>query len=404
MKSLVSILLVTSVVLASDTPEQIHVASGTVPGSIIFTWSTRKTTPTSEVRVTTGTTWTTYSGSSRDFRDGSNIWVIHAVTAQLTPGDKYTYEVGSSSTGFTSSYSLVVPTDSDATNVLLFGDLSTDQYGSNTWTDIKGIAKDLLVQAMVVCGDMAYDLSSKSSTVGDNFMNDIQPIAHYVPTMVAAGNHETTDNYYNYLTRFDMPNSKYYYTFTAGLVRFVAIHTEAFLTEIDMLPDMLPFIQSTLNRSPADKLKYPWLVVFGHRPMYCSSKSKAEACGPEADTLKKYLESWFKQFKVDLYVNGHVHNYQRTAPVYQGRVTSAYDNYASTYINPQSTVYVTTGGPGSDGTNSKVDWTDAPDWLVAGEEDYSFSLMNVFNSTHLYWQQLKSKNNALTDSFWIIKT
>ena len=404
MKSLVSILLVTSVVLASDTPEQIHVASGTVPGSIIFTWSTRKTTATSEVRVTTGTIWTTYSGSSRDFRDGSNIWVIHAVTAQLTPGVKYTYEVGSSSTGFTSSYSLVVPTDSDATNVLIFGDLSTDQYGANTWTDIKGIAKDLLVQAMVVCGDMAYDLSSKSSTVGDNFMNDIQPIAHYVPTMVAAGNHETTDNYYNYITRFDMPNAKYYYTFTAGLVRFVAIHTEAFLTELDMLPDMLPFILGVLNRSPADKLKYPWLVVFGHRPMYCSSKSKAEACGPEADTLKKYLESWFKQYKVDLYVNGHVHNYQRTAPVYQGRVTSGYDSYASTYINPQSTVYVTTGGPGSDGTNSKVDWTDAPDWLVTGEEDYSFSLMNVFNSTHLFWQQLKSKNNALTDSFWIIKT
>lgn len=404
MKSLVSILLVTSVVLASDIPQQIHVASGTVPGSIVFTWSTRSSTPTSEVKVSSGSTWTTYTGSSRPFKDGTNAWVIHAVPAQLTPGGKYSYEVGSSSTGFTSSYSLAVPSDSAATNILLFGDLSTAQNGASTWNDIKGIAKNLNVQAMVVCGDMAYDLSSQSSTVGDGFMNDIQPLAQYIPFMVSAGNHETSDNYYNYLTRFDMPNTKYYYTFTAGLVRFVAIHTEAFLTEVDMLPDMLPFIQGVLNRSAADKLKYPWLVVFGHRPMYCSSKAKADACGPEADTLKKYLESWFKQYKVDLYVNGHVHNYQRTAPVYQGKVTSAYDAYASSYVNPQSTIYVTTGGPGSDGTNSKVDYADAPNWLIAGEQNYSFSVMNVYNSTHLYWQQLKSQDNSLSDSFWIIKT
>lgn len=404
MKKLAIILLVTSIVLSADTPEQIHVAIGSTPGSITFTWSTRNPTPTSDVRVTTGSVWSYYTGTTRDFKDSSNIWVIHSVTAQLTPGQKYTYEVGCTSTGFTSSYSLIVPVDSAPINILLFGDLSTHDTGDSTWTDIEGIAKDLLIQSMVIAGDMAYNLNSKSSTRGDDFMNTLQPISHYVPMMVAAGNHEAKDNYYNYLNRFDMPNTKFYYTFTIGYVRFLAIHTEAFLTETDMLPDMLPYIKNVLNRSAEDKQKYPWMIVFGHRPMYCVCDSSDPACTTEATTLKYYLESMFKQYDVDIYVNGHVHNYQRTRPVYQGQVTSYYDGYTSTYVNPTSTIYVTTGGPGADSTNDPLNLNGAPDWLVTGQVDLSFSVLNVYNNTHLYWQQLESKNNQVTDSFWIIKT
>jgi hypothetical protein len=404
MKTAAIALIVTSLVLAADVPEQIHVALTSNPGEIVFTWSTRSSTPTNDVKITQGSTSNYYSGTSRSFQDGPNVWTIHSAKVQLSPGQQYIYQVGCKTGTWSSSLSLNVPVDSLGMNYLIFGDLSTAADGAGTWADILNTAKSLNFQTVVLPGDMAYDLNTDNSVNGDNFMNSLQPISSYVPVMVAAGNHETKDNYYNYLTRFDMPNTKYYYTFTSGLVRFLAIHTEAFLTEVDMLPDMLPYIQGVLNRSPADRQKYPWMIVFGHRPMYCSSKAKADACGPEADTLKKYLESWFKQYKVDLFVNGHVHNYQRTAPVYQGQITSAFDDYSSTYINPASTIYVTTGGPGSDGSNSKVDWTNAPNWLIAGDNDFTFSLMNVYNSTHLYWEQLKSSNNAISDAFWIIKT
>ena len=137
--------------------------------------------------------------------------------------------------------------------------------------------------------------------------------------------------------------------------------------------------------------------------MYCSSKAKDNACGPEANTIKSYLEPLFHEFKVDLYVNGHVHNYQRTSPVYQGIPVTLGDAYSSTYINPSAPVYVTTGGPGSDGSNSKIDWTNAGEWLVAGEENFSFSVMNVYNKTHLYWEQILAKNNLVTDAFWLVK-
>lgn len=400
MKIVAIVLLLTSLALSSDSPVQIHTAIGQSPGLITFTWSTRNTTPTTYVRIASGSSWSYYQGTTRSFKDSSNIWVIHSVTAQLTPGSILQYQVGCQVNGFSSTLNFIVPPDQGETNLLVFGDLSTADDGADTWTDMNDNAKDFLIQGMIHVGDIAYDLSSKSSTVGDDYMATVQPLAHYFPYMVCAGNHETTDNYYNYLQRFDMPNTKFYYTFTIGYIRFLAIHTEAFISETDMLPSMMAYIKTVLNRSASDKATYPWLIVFGHRPMYCSSKAKADACGPEANTIKQNLEGLFKQYNVDIYINGHVHNYQRTTPVYQGTATSSSTNY---YINAKSTLYVTTGGSGSDGSNSKIDWTDAPNWLVAGEEDFSFSVLKVYNKTHLYWEQLKTKNNYITDAFWLIK-
>lgn len=402
MKLVAAVIVIASIVAGSDSPVQVHVALGSNPGTITFTWSTRYATPTTYVRIASGSSWLYYQGTTRNFKDSTNAWVIHSVTVQLNPDIRYQYQVGCQVNGFSSSLTLLVPSDQAPANFLLFGDLSTAQDGADSWTDMTDNVKDYLIQAMIHVGDLAYDLSSKSSTVGDDFMATIQPTAHYVPYMICAGNHEAKDNYYNYLQRFDMPNNKYYYTFTIGYVRFLAIHTEAFLSETDMIPSMMSYIKSVLNRNDEDKAAYPWLIVFGHRPMYCSSKAKADACGPEADVLKQYLEPLFTLYGVDLYINGHVHNYQRTAPVYQGIVTSR-SSYGDVYMYPKSPIYITTGGPGSDDTNSKIDWTDAPDWLIAGEEDFSFSILNIYNQTHLYWEQQKTKNNKITDAFWVVK-
>ena len=164
----------------------------------------------------------------------------------------------------------------------------------------------------------------------------------------------------------------------------------------------MAFVYQTLNRSPADKAAYPWVIVYAHRPMYCvPSKSKPQTCGSEADTIKQSLESLFYQFKVDLYVNGHIHNYQRTCPVYQGKVMNTATG--NTYINPKATIYVTTGSAGTDSTNTNINLTNPPEWLITGDDSYSFSSLNVYNATHLHWQQIKSKNNNIIDDFWIIK-
>ncbi|PFX19149.1 Iron/zinc purple acid phosphatase-like protein [Stylophora pistillata] len=46
-----------------------------------------------------------------------------------------------------------------------------------------------------------------NAVVGDDFMNQIQPIAAYVPYMTCPGNHEYAYNFSNYKNRFSMPGN-----------------------------------------------------------------------------------------------------------------------------------------------------------------------------------------------------
>lgn len=136
--------------------------------------------------------------------------------------------------------------------------------------------------------------------------------------------------------------------------------------------------------------------------MYCSSKAKATSCGPEAQILQDNLETLFFNYGVALYVNGHVHNYERTTPVYKGNVMKS-GGSGNTYINPQATIYVTNGGVGSDDDNSSVDTKNAPKWLAAYEEDFSYGQLTVYNSTYLHWTQWRTGKTKSTDDFWIVK-
>ena len=54
-------------------------------------------------------------------------------------------------------------------------------------------------------GDIAYDLDKKDGDTGDDFLNDIVPIAAYVPYHVIAGNHEYSQDFLHYKERFSMP-------------------------------------------------------------------------------------------------------------------------------------------------------------------------------------------------------
>lgn len=385
----------------SQSQVQVHVSLGSTPGLISFVWSNRIATPTSVVRVVTPTDWIYYSGSASSFVDGNNSWSISTVQAQLSVGGSYTYQVGCNVTGFSSSFQLQVPVDSSPSTFFMYGDLATEFVGKPSWSDIQAIAKSYGAQAIVQAGDMAYNLCSNSSTWGDLFMQDLQPVASYVPYQVCAGNHEAVDSYVNYLARFAMPGAKLYYTFTLGYVRFLAIHTEAFLTETDLLPDMMSFIKSVLNRSAEDRAKYPWMVVFGHRPMYCMSLDKAKTCGKEATTIKSYMEAMMNQYDVDLYISGHEHNYQRSAPVYQGNIVGP--STGNLFVNPTAPIYIVTGGAGNDGPNDPVTMSGAPVWTISVQQDLSFSMITT-NSTHLVWKQLLSANNTISDAFTIIKT
>ena len=55
-----------------------------------------------------------------------------------------------------------------------------------------------LYDAVIHVGDFAYDMHSNDAKVGDQFMQQIEGIAAYLPYMTVPGNHEEKYNFSNY--------------------------------------------------------------------------------------------------------------------------------------------------------------------------------------------------------------
>lgn len=74
------------------------------------------------------------------------------------------------------------------------------------------------------------------------------------------------------------------------------------------------FIEKCL--ASADRQKQPWLIFIAHRVLgysssYWQSASFGEPMGRES------LQKLWQKHKVDIAFFGHVHNYERTCPIYQ---------------------------------------------------------------------------------------
>lgn len=395
--------ILTPMILQTFTPSQLHVSLSDIPNEIVFTWSTSYPTQSSFVRLTQESIWVYFEGTSSLFIDHNTKWYINTVKASLDPDSIYTYQVGCQYEGFSESYSLRTPPNENKAKFVVIGDFSVKDYGQVTWNAVKKNYEEWEIDAVIMLGDLAYDLHSESSTKGDEFMDEIQSVVSTVPLMVCAGNHEKFDNYHNYLNRFAMPNTQFYYTFTVGYARFVAIHTEALVDEREDLKNMLEFLKSVLHRTKSDKKKFPWLIVYGHRPLYCMAKLSGGACGREANIIRKQIEDLLFINNVDLYLNGHVHNYQRSHPVYKEYITTTWNEKLNAYINPRSPIYITNGAAGSDGKNSILSSEFNSDIIAISNDTLSFGILTVENKTHLLWKQLSSETQNEVDSFWIMK-
>ena len=175
------------------------------------------------------------SGESSEFEDGGKARtrrVMHAVTLTgLEPGAKYSYRVGdptrmarSQVFWFTAKRTPRQIAEGPPLKILAVCDIGHEESAellSFVRSEVHdprthgGRVPDFLIH----CGDFAYDLHGDDGAVGDAFMEDIQPIAAYLPYMTSAGNHESAYNFSHYTNRFNMPGEdakrtgNHYYSF-----------------------------------------------------------------------------------------------------------------------------------------------------------------------------------------------
>lgn len=140
------------------------------------------------------------------------------------------------------------------------------------------------------------------------------------------------------------------------------------------------------QKASKNRHNVPWIITLGHRPMYCSTDDLDDCRQYENKVRVSGLEKLFYDFGVDLEVWGHEHTYERLFPVYDRKV---FNITGTPYIDPPAPVHIITGSAGCRENTDK--FINRPEvWSAFRSSNYGISMMQVFNSTHLHWQQIRA--------------
>lgn len=398
-------------------PEQVHLSLGPVDNSMTVTWSTFNETGESVVEYGLQDKFdlVASSNNSQLFVDGGvekRKQYIHRVQLfNLKPKTKYIYHCGSD-LGWSEEFWFVTtdPSPSYVAKLAVYGDMGN--VNAQSLPRLQKETQEHEYDAILHVGDFAYDMNWQEGRVGDEFMNQIQPIAAYVPYMTCVGNHEGAYNFSHYRYRFSMPNSEenLYYSFTLGPVKFIAISTEVYYFlnyGFKQVVKQYEWLERELIEStkPEAREQHPWIVLFGHRPMYCSNNDDDDCTNSWALTRTGFfgafaLEPLMYKYGVDVVIWAHEHSYERLWPVYNFTVYNG--SMEAPYVNPRAPVHIVTG---SAGCRERVDFFNNNNpWSAFRNSDYGYTVMHLLNKTHLRFQQKSDdKHGAIVDDFYVVK-
>lgn len=182
----------------------------------------------------------------------------------------------------------------------------------------------------VIAGDLVTTGSDTSHWTGHFFPN-MRPLIEHAPMVTVLGNHEQdAKQYYDYLA---LPGRESYYTFTYGNAEFFMIDGNRPLApgteQHDWLEDALAASTAT------------WRFAVVHQPPYTSDSDDygdtRRGVAARGDANVRHCIPLFEEWGVDICFSGHVHDYERTFPVLEGRTARWKDG---------GVIYVTTAGGG----------------------------------------------------------
>jgi len=230
---------------------------------------------------------------------------------------------------------------------LVYGDFNFDAVGdwgcnSNTDDTVSNI-DGRNPERVLALGDYSYQSTATC------WLNAIQPIDSI--TKITIGNHEDDDSegYSTYKNHFGLGNP--YYSFDYQNVHVLVMDSDR--TSYSSGSSQYNFVINDLQTKSQDP-NIKWIIVYIHKQMYTSpntcGSSSCSNTGTDATNLRNIYHAKFDQFGVDLVINGHLHNYQRTYPIkYDPGSPSSptvTDSSATNYIDPEGEIFATVGTGG----------------------------------------------------------
>ncbi|KAL9551708.1 hypothetical protein PS6_004876 [Mucor atramentarius] len=325
-----------------------------------------------------------YESLDWEFVDGGiakkNQFMHTFISRELEPSTIYKYRVETMDRDqifVSNTYEFHTPQeDASSFKFLATGDLGVANAVS--MPVFKDLAHSHEYDFVAIMGDQGYNLDDFNGTKGDQYMNFAQDFYASVPLLTTAGNHEEAFDLMPYHeSNFD---DAMQYSIDYKSLHLVSFATEVFFEGSDeQVQTSLQWLENDLIKANRRRAKVPWIIVIGHRPLYCSILSNPD-CKENAEILRfghskqQGLESLLVKYNVDI---GHKHNYERTFPVRNDTVLT------KSYHNAPSFFQVITGNAGNyEGGDVFDEDTEIPSWLGHRFQGYGFSAIEI-SPTHL---------------------
>ncbi len=202
---------------------------------------------------------------------------------------------------------------------------------------------------------------------------------------------------------------KPYYSFNHKYIHFAVIATNG--SKLDKGSPQYKFVLNDLKKAALDP-HILWSIVFIHIPAYTSP------AGPEDEghglqpvdaspVVRDKYQPLFDKYNVDLVLEGHVHNYQRTFPLIHDNKNATdpivTDHSMQQYKNPKGEVFAIVG---TGGKKSNEHLGNVPPF-IAYQQDQQHGFLNVGVTINHFSTILNANfvaNNGTTlDHFTITK-
>jgi hypothetical protein len=263
----------------------------------------------------------------------------------LTPGTTYYYQVGGGAAGaeawsVTQSFRTV-----PNAGPLTIGVAGDSRDSMDVWQLVQQRMRDRSVAMQIFDGDLVL-FGTQASQYGawlDHAWKDSTGLLTLGQQLIVAiaGNHEAESAQFfgNFVLPGDGPYAETFASFDAGNTHFAVIDDQAVASspDGDEAKAQMTWLDQDLARAEANRSARPFLVVVHHRGDFSTGESGADE---DVISARDRIVPIVRAHGVDLVINGHDHDYERTKPL-SGPP-------GAPVVDPAGTTYVVCAGAGAD--------------------------------------------------------
>ncbi|HEX9319815.1 MAG TPA: metallophosphoesterase [Nitrososphaeraceae archaeon] len=275
------------------------------------------------------------------------------------------------------------------------GDWGCNPTAQRTVNLIKNKNPDLLL----ALGDFSYQKDTGC------WFKIMSPLINKSKIVIGEHDFDTNDakRLQDYVGKFNLTDP--YYSFNYGNVHFLAM-SSVIPFKNQTIPYRLlhdesrqhDFVSNDLYTASQNK-SINWIVVYLYKPMYTSPTQH-----PSQTSLRDLYHLLFDYYGVDLVLQAHNHNYQRSYPLRFNQTNSSLpiitDRYDTAYDNPNGTIFAVVGTGGA----IPYHLLGKSPYIVTQFQNFGFLNIDIVeNGTKLIGSFYDSRDGTIKDHFTIIK-